>query len=213
MIKRIAISAAIIVGIAGLTASILFLTTTSNDAMPEPETPSPQSLVLDYSKDYGACELLDSSTIKTALGDVASTLQPFENAGITKDTYFGEQVKDVVSDSQTCIYAFAPGNKTETTLSGTNAFFVKKTRYTNPQGPKNLIEQSKANPTAKVIDSLGDSAFYTANTAAEGPGATANFELLVFKNNESISYSIIQPAEKMTFTAESAKTALLTLAQ
>lgn len=211
--KKIFISAAIVIFIAGLTVGVLYVTKPKKEITPIAETTPSKALILDLSKDYGACTLLSFGTIKSTLGEAATNLQPPENAGITKDNYFGDDVKDIASDSQTCIYAFAPGNKTETSLSGINAFFVKKTKYSNQAGPKGVIEQSKANPTATAISLDGDSAFYTANITSEGPGATVSFELLVFKNNESISYSIIQPTKNAAFTVDSAKLALLQLAK
>lgn len=212
MMKKILISVGIVVVVSGLTIGSLYFTKNSKST-PATKTPVSKTLVLDHSKDYGACELLSVSSIKTTLGDTAKNLQPLVNAGITKDQYFGEGVKDLVSDTQTCVYPFAAGSKSDTTLSAANGFIVKLTKYTNTDGPKALIEQMKQNPTATSIASLGDAAFYITDGSSKGPDATDSFELLVFKNNDSTSYSIIQPVKNVTLTADSAKTALLALAK
>jgi hypothetical protein len=212
MKKKILISAGVIVAIAGITIGVLALVKYLQPAKVTTDTAqTSKKLVLDHSKDYGACTLLNATKIQTALGD--TQLQQPVDAGITSDRYFGDGIKDVTSDTQTCVYAFVPGTSTDETLNGTNGLTIKLTKYTNTDGPKAVIAQMKQNPTATVIDSLGDAAFYTHDTAAAGPDATASFTLVVFKNNASTSYAIIQPATASTFTADSAKTALLSLAK
>lgn len=212
MIKKILIGTGVVVVTAGIAFGVLYFI---KPAQPAPITKGSASkkLVLDHSKDYGACTLLDTTSIKTALGGAAKNLQTPQNAGITSDKYIGDGVKNVVSDSQTCIYAFASRNSTETTLSATNGFTVKITMYANQAGAKAVIEQIKPDPAKVVVNSLGDIAFYNADTAAQGPGAVYNFELQVFNSNKSTSYTISQPAKGTTFTAESAKAALLLLAK
>jgi hypothetical protein len=212
MIKRILIGLGVVVVTAGIAFGILYFIKREQPA-PATKVAVSKTLVLNHSKDYGACSLLTASSIKTALGSVAANLQPQEDAGITADSYFGSDVKNIASDSQTCVYAFAPGGNSANTLNANNGFTVKKTVFTNKDGPKALIDQAKLDPTKTVVSSLGDVAFYGADTSANGPGATYNFELQVFKNNESTSYTISQPAKGATFTAETAKTALLTLAK
>jgi hypothetical protein len=211
MIKKILISIGITVIAAGVAIGALYLVKLAQPA-PAAKVSASKTLILDHSKDYGACTLLTTSSIKTALGDTATNLQAQENVGITRDNYFGNGVQNIVSDSQTCIYAFAPGSNARNTLDATNGFTVKKTVFTNKDGPKELINQTKLDPSKTVINSLGDIAFYSANNVAQGPGATYNFELQIFKSNESTSYTISQPAKNSTFTADTAKTALLALA-
>jgi len=213
MIKKILISAGVIVVIAGLTLGVLLVVKHQDSAHNKAPTPVSKKLVLDHSKDYGACTVVDETAIKSALGAGAANLQKPVDAGITSDRYFGDGVKNVTSDTQTCVYPFAPGASSDQKLVGANGLTIKVTKYTNPEGPKAVIEQSKKDPTAVIVPSLGDAAFYTTNTSIEGPDAAASFTLLVFKNNESTSYAIIQPAKQATFTVESAKTALLTLAK
>jgi hypothetical protein len=212
MIKKILISMGVVIAVSAITVGVL-LSVKSTQSSPSTTMPTSNTLVLDHSKDYGACTLLDTSSIKTALGDTAAHLQAPVDVGIIKDTYFGDGVKNIVSDSQTCIYAFAPGGNSDNTLSGTDAFMVKMTVYTNKDGPNTLITQTKQNPNATAIASLGDAAFYLANTTSVGPEATSSFELLVFRGSKSTSYSIIKPTKGSTLTIDSAKAALMILAK
>ncbi|TAL15046.1 hypothetical protein EPN95_00885 [Patescibacteria group bacterium] len=211
MIKKILISAGIIVAIAGVTLAVLYFI---KQAQPAPaKTSSAKTLVLDHSKDYGACTLLGATLIKSTLGDTANKLQPSTNTGITKDKYFGSGVSNVVSDSQACIYAFVPGGNAGNGFNATNAFMITRTVFTNTGGPVALIAQMKQNTTLTSIDSLGDAAFYSADATAQGPGATHTFNLQVFTGTKETSYTINQPTASATFTADTAKTALTALAQ
>lgn len=211
MIKKVLISIGIIIVIAGITVGVLSFIKHPLKT-PATQTLVSKKLVLDHSKDYGACTLIDISTIKTNLGDAVTSLQAPVDAGITSDRYFGDSVKDVTSDTQTCVYAFAAGGSTDEALIGINGLTIKQTKFTNTEGPNAVIKQMKQNPTATSISELGDAAFYTEDTQAKGPNATFSFTLIVFKNKESTSYSIIQLASTSIFTPERAKTALLGLA-
>lgn len=211
MKKRLFISAGIILAIASTTVGILyFIKQTQPTSTPASTS---ETLVLDHSKDYGACTLLDISSIKSALGDVATNLQPMKNIGITKDTYFGSDVENIVSDSQACIYAFVPGGNADNGFNASNSFVIQNTVFTNSDGPAALIKQIKQDTSIVSIDSLGDSAFYNANDIAEGPGAIYSFNLRVFTDMKATNYTINQPADSATFNAESAKAALTQLAK
>jgi len=210
MLKKILISLGIIVVATGLTVGILYIVKQNNTEAPADE-PTTDKVVLDLSKDYGACSMLDETAIKNSLGDVAANLQGPQNMGIVGDVQRGEGTEDLKSDSQMCVFAFANGGTLENGYNSDNALLVQKTKYTNENGPASQIEQIKKDPTASAVEGLGDSAFYTPNSVAQGPNAVFSFELVVFTGNERTSYMIRQPADKATFTDETAKTALLSL--
>jgi hypothetical protein len=209
MIKKILIGFVLVIVAAGIALGILYL------IRPNPQAKAPVStkLVLDHSKDYGACTLLDSSSIKAALGKAAANLQQPINVGITNDNYFGDGAQSIVSDSQTCIYSFAPADSTKNTVSATDGLTIKKTMLTTKEGTKALIDQTKSDTSKTEVSALGDIAFYNADTTAQGPDATYNFILQVFNGNESISYTISQSAKSATFTAITAKAGLILLAK
>ena len=177
------------------------------------DTPKQTETVLDHSKDYGACKLLDMSTIKSALGEVANDLQEPKDMGIVQNKAQGEGVDDLSSDSQYCVYAFKPGGTLENGYNSGEAFMIEWIVYTNDSGPKALIEQIKANNVTEPVDELSATAFYSANTASKGPDATYSFRLETFTDKTSVRYIIRQPAESASFTAESGKSALVQLAK
>lgn len=212
MIKRILIGLAILV-VAGASAfgALYFVKQANHKTVAvKPSTSKPKT-VLDFSKDYGACTMVDVTAIKTALGSVASSIQAAQNEGIVKNIYIGDSVKNITSDSQTCVFAFKSGGTINNGFNSVNALSITRTSYTNDGGPKTLIAQFKSDPANDEIDTIGDVSFYTSSTNAKGPGATYIFDLIVFKSNTSTDYTIRQPADTATFTADTAKTALLSL--
>lgn len=211
MIKKILIGVGIVVVIAGATIGVLYFTKQKDEKTVE-QTPAKTS-VLDLSKDYGTCTMLSESSIKAALGQAANTLQPPMNMGIVADKWVGEGVDDLKSDSQICVYSFIDGGTIENGYNSQNAFKIQKTLFTNNSGPASLIKQIEQEPLNIAVEGVGERAFYNTNDAATGPNATYSFTLIVFNDKSSSEYSIHQPADKATFTSESAKSALITLAK
>jgi len=211
MVKKILIAVGILVVSTGLTVGILYF-------LKQGQTGSDQQqdntkTVLDHSKDYSACTMLEFATIKSTLGEGATNLQQAENMGIVGNKAVGDGVEDLVSDSQLCIYAFATGGTLENGYNSGNAFIIEKIIYINEGGPQALINQIETESIAVAVDGVGDKAFYNAADAATGPDATDSFKLEVFKDNTSIKYMIRVPADSTAFTAKTAETALVTLAK
>lgn len=203
MQKKILIAIGIVVIAAGIAFGVYrFLIIANSDS----------NTAYNHSKDYGACNMIDTATIKTTLGDVATNLQKPVNMGIVSNKAVGENVSDLISDSQSCVYAFAPGGTIENGQNANNAFVIERIIYINTSGPKTLIAQIKSDSLAEPIDSLPDTAFYASNTASQGPGAIHTFQIETFTAKTSVRYSIRQPVASDTLlTNEAAKTALVTL--
>ncbi|MFZ3009486.1 MAG: hypothetical protein WA030_00495 [Candidatus Microsaccharimonas sp.] len=211
MIKKILIGAGIVIVAAGVVFGVMYLISRlQSNSTPEKTT---TETVLDHSKDYEACNLLDVSTIKETLGDSAANLQNPEDMGIVSNKATGEGVEDIASDSQICVYAFSSGGTLANGYNSSNAFIIERTVYSNEAGPKTLIEQIKAHSIGTTVDTLGDFAFYGANNTGTGPDAAYSFKLEVFIDKVSVKYMIRQPADSASFTDESAKTALVKLAR
>jgi hypothetical protein len=210
MLKKLLIGIGAVVGAMAITLGILLLVQLSN--APVEDAPSADSSVFvpDLSKDYGACSVLEQASIISVLGEPANNLQPANNIGIIEEPQAGEGAQDIAADSQTCVYAFASGGAAENGFNITNAFVVQNTTYASLEGARTVIEQVKADPS--TVEVSAENAFYTPITAAQGPGAVHTFELQVFNGTVRTVYSIRQPAEAVTFNAESARTALLALA-
>lgn len=211
MIKKILIGAGAVVFTAGATFGVLYFLKQAEPAPAQIDT-TPR-LVLDYSKDYGACNLLETSFIKTTLGEPAKNLQDPEDVGIVSNKAIGEGVEELESDSQRCVYAFEPGGNLENSFNASNGLTIERIVYSNDSGPKTLIEQVKANPEAIAIEGLGDAAFYNATPNASGPNASYSFRLETFTDKTSVRYIIRQPVDTATFTTESAQEALTQLAK
>lgn len=209
MIKKILIGAGAIIFTAGVTFGVLYFLKQTETAQID-TTPK---LVLDHSKDYGACTLLDTSFIKTTLGELAKDLQDPKDAGIVSNKAIGGGVGDLESDSQRCVYGFEPGGNIENSFNASNGLTIERIVYTNDSGPKSLIEQVKANPDAVAIEGLGDAAFYNATPKPVGPNASYSFRLETFTDKTSVRYIIRQPVDTATFTSETAKAVLTKLAK
>jgi len=211
MVKKVIISILIVIIVAGLVVGALYVIKQTQN---NPTTDTSAVTVLDFSKDYEACNLLDSASIKLALGDSAANLQNPENMGIVGNKAIGNGVDDLVSDSQICVYAFGTGGTLENGFNSGDAFSIERTVYINEAGTKTFVDQITSQSLAVAVDEpLGDFAFYGANTTAIGPDATYSYKLEVFTAKTSIRYMIHQPADSSSFTEETAKTALIQLAK
>lgn len=210
MLKRILISFGVVLGIMAVTVGILYAVQQLN--APVADDGSQPALVLDFSKDYQACTSLSEDTIASTLGEVADSLQPAKNTGITEEQPVGEGAENIIADSQTCVYAFEAGGSAENGFNANNALIIQKTKYTTQDGADEAKAQIELDPTAEKIESLQDVAYYTAVTNAEGPDASYTFDLQVFSGTDRTVYSIRQPAETATFTAETGRAVLTDLA-
>lgn len=213
MLKKILISVGIVVVTAGIAFGALYFITQSQRTSNTTKDKASTVTVLDHSKDYGACSTLESSAIKSTLGDAAANLQKPEDMGIVSNKATGSGVGDLTSDSQLCIYAFTPGGTQANGFNSGNAFIVEQIVYSNKSGPETLIKQIQSNNLTTPVEGIGDAAFYSANNMSQGPGAIYSFELEVFTGKKSAVYTIYQPAKSASFTADSAKTALIQLAK
>ncbi len=209
MKKKILISLVAVILSTGLTFGVLLALRPVETTQRDPNSAS--ELVLDFSKDYQACNTLDSAVIKSALGETANELQPAKNLGIIGEQPLGEGTESVVADSHTCVYAFATGGNEENGFNAENSFILNKTLYTNQAGPAAVIDQIKQDPTIFIVETASGEVYYTANTSAEGPDAVYTFDLYAFSGNERTTFTIRQSAESATFTADSARTTLVSL--
>lgn len=214
MLNKILLALVVIVVAAGLVFGGLFVV-----SLLQPKAATPPATTTargpNLSKDYGACTLNSVEEIKTALGTAASSLEGPYNDGIVASSEIGYDVEGLVSDSQACVYPFSSGGTFDNGFNAGNGLTVDVTVYSNSGGPSAFIAaiQQAIQKGAPItsIPAISDSAFYTVNTAASGPGATHSFRLQVFKGDHLTTYTLSQPAEATTFTAASAKTALVTL--
>ena len=210
--KRILISLAILIGVAGLVFGGLYA---YRALQPEPAVvdTATKKTTPDLSKDYGACTILNKETVKSALGTAGENLQDPQNNGIVGGKKVGDGMDNLVFDAQGCVYAFVSGGTFENGFHSDNGLNVAVTQYTNESGPATFIEAIRGEPLIEEIPDLGDDAFYSSNTTANGPTPQYSFKLQVFKDKTLYEYTIHQPGKEATFTADTAKTALVTIAK
>lgn len=208
MTKKIIIGLGIVIVVAAAVLGSLYFI----NRAPVTSDSNKPTAQFDNSKDYGACTLVDRALIGKALGDVAATLQQPQSTGIVSNKSIGDNVKNVASDSQTCIYAFKPGGSADNGFNANDAFVVQVTSYSSDSDTKSVIEQIKLDGTISALN-VGDStAFYSSNTVSQGPGATYHFKLIIIKGTKQYALSINQPAGSGSVAADAAKTALYEIA-
>lgn len=206
--KKLLIILSIIIGAVGITLIVFVLT------LPKLSTPAVSiAPSFDHSKDYGACTLIDTATIKSALGTSANTLQTPVDMGIANYKLIGNKLADIKADSQLCVYAFATGGSAANDYLSNNAFSTQVVTYRKDTDTLAVINQLALDSDAAKTDVSGHTAFYSANTVSQGPNATYSFKLFVFIGNKEYVYAISQPVSHATFTADSGKTILTSLAR
>lgn len=212
--QKILISIAIIVAAAVISFGALFaINQLMGSGQESSDNSSADESILDFSKDYGACNLLDFQFVKSTLGDAAANLQEPKNTGIANVVEITEEQPDEETDSQVCVLAFEPGGNVENGFNASNGLSIKKTVYSSDEAKSVFLNQIKSDPTATEVQGVSDAAYYVAADKSNSPNAANTFLLEVFSANESITFTIRQPADSSTFTADSALLALEVLAK
>ncbi|MFY9228558.1 MAG: hypothetical protein WAO28_04535 [Candidatus Microsaccharimonas sp.] len=207
-LKKILISIGILLVLVGLVIGGLFIFTKKE--APEETTPDSNTvnapLTVDKTKDLGACTLLDKGSLKKTLGTVATDLQGPDNVGLVKtgagSTYL----------LQTCVYAFKTGGTIDNSFNISNGFSIEVAELAD-QTQANTLRKGYKDDGAMTVTALGDQAFYQV-IVIDNPQAQLNtFSLTVFKGAKYYAYSITQPKDATTFTAQTAQQALETIAK
>jgi hypothetical protein len=193
---------AVLVIAGGVVGGLYLFKYKPGDAAYDPTGPAKAGTVLvaDTSKDFNATTLLSKDAVKSALGAVAVNLEGPNNLGIVNAGEGGE--------SQTAVYPFISGGTIDNSYNVTNAFSLEVFQHKDKASVDSLI--SVKQDTAVDVTGLGDSAWFIDNNTAGTP--TTSYSLIVVSGTKHYTFKISQPAEETTFTLESAKTALTTIA-
>jgi hypothetical protein len=153
----------------------------------------------DVSQNFGACTLLSKTTIESALGSVASTLHGPDNEGVgtigSGDT------------AQTCVYPFlSDGSFATNGFNLDNSFNVLVYEYKNSSNKTSDRERIGS----VSVSGLGDKAAYV--TTMGDSNNPNSFSLTVYSGLKYFTYTINQPTASTTFSSDSAKSALVTIA-
>lgn len=200
--KQISISIAAILVVALATVAVLWALSGTNivpDNQPKltlTKDSDEEVNIADTSTDYGACDAVSVQAIKETLGTPAKDTQSEHNLGVAGD---------VGGTSQTCFYPF------DAKLSLDNGLAVEVTRVDEMIDLDQEIELiAESN---QLVDDLGDAAFYyfTDDEDVASSVEYINFSLVVYANDQRISFSIHQPIDSVDYSSEQAVDYLVSL--
>ena len=144
-------------------------------------------------EDLGLCNIVDISTIKSALGAAAEKLTGPNNTGVTR---LGGGDK-----GQTCVYPFKEGG------NQSDSFYTDLADYSKESFDK--VADITAN-SGTDISGIGDRAKFTSSEPLTGG---VEFTITAVKDTKVYLFVISQPKDATTFDASSAQTALTKIAQ
>lgn len=147
----------------------------------------------DKKDDLGACTMVDKSTIKSSLGSAADKLGGPQDTGVTS---LGDGDK-----GQTCVYPFAEGG------SVSNSFYIDVASYASQETFDDVTQYSSDGTTVDV----GDVAYFRVSEPITSK--SKEFTLSVQKDKKVILFVISQPADALTFTSDTAQSALTQIAK
>lgn len=143
-------------------------------------------------EDLGLCNIVSISTIKSELGAAASNLLGPNNTGVTS---LGDGDK-----GQTCVYPFKDG------ASVSNSFYIDLASYALQKTFDDVTQYSSDGITVNA----GDVAYFTVSEPITSK--STEFTLKVQKDKKVYLFVISQPTDTITFTNDSAQTALTNIA-
>lgn len=208
ILKKILIGVGILLVVAGLVVAGLFIFT-KKDA-PTKSTPETSTtndpLAVDTSKDLKACMLFEKDALKKTLGAVANDLQGPDDLGLVKTG------ADSTYHIHTCVYAFKSGGTIDNSFNISNGFSVEVAEL-DDQAQADTLRRAYKDDGAATVPALGDQAFYQAITINNPQAQLNKFTLTVFSEAKYYAYTITQPKDATTFTAQTAQQTLSTIAE
>lgn len=194
MRKQYIIAGAIIVLVIIFAAGTMALSQNNKVNGPAAANP-PEENAIELSQkkeDLGACTMVSKDTIKAELGAAAATLSGPQDTGVTG---LGDGDK-----GQTCIYPFLDGG------SVYNSFYIDVASYASQATFDEVTQYSSDGITVDV----GDVAYFTRSEPITSK--STELSLKVQKDKKVILFVISQPTASMTFTNETAQSALTKIA-
>lgn len=155
-----------------------------------------ETVVPDFSEDYGACDLFTKDIIKSSLGSVADNLADGVNSG----RIFGQDG----AKAQNCTYAFDSSD-----MANSN-FNVEIYIYKTQADVDGVVQAHKDDKTFSPVSALGENAVsYESDLTDLG---RHQFSVLFYKGLNQYTLTITQPSGSSNFTADTAIRSLTTLA-
>jgi hypothetical protein len=165
---------------------------------------TPPSLVADTSKDFGACSIVDKSSIKSVLSTPAADLQGPDNVG--------RGLVGNGDESQTCVYAFIPGGTIDNGFTINNSFNIEVYVFGSDAIKQSALQLISDDLTE--VPSLGERATYAVYIdAADVPDAKIQYSLIVYSGLKRYTFTINEPRDAPLYSSETASAALKTIAR
>jgi hypothetical protein len=185
----------------------------------KPNTPQ-SSLTPDTSKDFGACDLIEKSLIKSTLGEPADDLHGPDNMGLI---HLGGP--NVSSDTQKCVYSFIGGGTMDNSFHASNGLSVEVYIHPNQTDSDNTNKLYMSADKEQIAD-LGDTAYFeVTSTETTRDGSASDglaqkdtikntvYVLTVFSGTRHYVFTLSQPATESSFDHDAALTALKSIAK
>ena len=200
--KTIIISVIAVVVVAGIATAVLLLVRGVNNKSMDSDDDryATTKTIPDPTKDYGACDLLTTTAIKSALGTSADKLATGFNAG-----------KGLVGNGdteQSCVYGLSKQVTEISALMLTDSFYTTVYVYKD-QASKTADTTSYDNSIP--VDGIGDKAGFF--TSVDQTLKTTEYSLRVDVGLRYYAFAIRQTTSTKTFDETSALAALTTLAK
>lgn len=200
--KTIIISVVAVVVVAGIATAVLLLVRgASNKGMDtDDDRYATTKTIPDPTKNYGACDLLTTTSIKSALGASADKLAAGFNAG-----------KGIVGDgdtAQNCVYGLSKQVTEISTTMLTDSFYTTVYVYKD-QASKTADTAAYDNSTS--VEGIGDKAGFF--TSVDQALKTTDYSLRVDVGLRYYAFAIRQTTSTKTFDETSALAALTTLSK
>lgn len=210
-LKWILIGAGALVVSAALAFAILLL------FVKEKPNVSTATLKTDTSKDFGACNLVEKSLIKSILGAPAKNLQGPDNMGLV---YLSGN-----NQTQKCVYSFTDGGTMDNSFHASNGFSIEIYIHPN-QADSDSTNKLYSDAKKEQVASLGDAAYFdvTSRTTTKDGSASDGisqkdtikntiYTLTVFSGIRHYDFTVSQPTTDESFDHDKALDALKKIAE
>ena len=187
-----------VLGIAAVVVVVLYFANRSVTQLAVTPVSTEVRVNEDGTKDYGACSIFETKTVKEVLAPVTTTIQDSQSVGLATFEN-GDEV-------QVCTYAFIAGGTPENEFNIRNGFSTEVFLHHDATSKDAYLEMQKGD--TETVDSIGDTAFYAKRLVNE---ADVKYVLYVFEGLRHYTFTIARPAGSPALDDETVKQSLLKL--
>lgn len=209
------------VGVLIVSAALVFVGLILFVAKDTKQPTAQSSFAPDTSKDFGACNLVDKSLIKSTLGEPARNLHGPDNMGII---HIAGGTSGSI-DTQKCVYSFIGDGTMDNSFHASNGLSIEVYVHPNKEDSDNT-SKLYLDAGLKQIKDLGNTAFFEMKSsettqdgsATDGPTKkdivkNTVYVLTVFSGIRHYIFTLSQPITVSSFDNDTALAALKKIAQ